>query len=587
LVGAQSEQSLREFALRTVGDDRDRSLSPDTRTKMIDGLIKVLEDEKQPADVKAQAMRSLGTLAGSSTEADRVEQALLLAAEKAEDDSTKLAAAAGLNKLGSPQGVEQMWLVLQNSNDEQTQASVVEFLGHENAVPPTAEAAKVLARLAVRGMPGTVPRTGGDGSDPWNALQLLQNANNNSQGIRRLIEAIETTKDSAAMSSEPNESADDMSMMGSTNGERTILLNVLATAKPTTDEIAAALVEALSHKDAGIREAAARALGNAEPAARRGGSRGPMGGPMGSSRGGMRSPTGMRARGSDSFGAGYEATANPLQAADAANPFGPVQTPPEQPQVSPAVRKELIKSLTAAGTDEKATPRSRYTSLSTLAKLTKGTEEANATAEIVDGRLEKATDEEERRTLRLLLHILGHQRASTTLWPMLPEPDYAVEFERRQFDMLSELNAVGAVPQTPQETVKLAFAIAALRLDQHRNREQFESERERILAYAPLQAATNILDRMTTSGEGVRRIVEAYALADKPAPETPSSEAFGPKEYGYVHNTPVRHVLLGAIVFVKPTSDEIATALAEALSNEDGAVRAAAAAALENLNGSK
>ena len=97
-----------------------------------------------------------------------------------------------------------------------------------------------------------------------------------------------------------------------------------------------------------------------------------------------------------------------------------------------------------------------------------------------------------------------------------------------------------------------------------------------------------MLDRLASSGEGLRRIVETIRTADYETAELGKGSIETAEQrktrmesiYGTV--TPVRTTLLSLIADAQPTSDEIALALVEALASEDEGIRRSAAQALGN-----
>jgi beta-lactamase regulating signal transducer with metallopeptidase domain len=228
--------------------DPDKAAPADPlRDKMLAALAQVIASPDEQADVKAQALLSYGRLARGRDKA-KAEVLLLAVAEDTQDTTVKLAAANALHTLGSEKGVEIMWSLLEASQDENTQWMILRLLHQAKSAPPTVESVLNVAQL-VRSTSGTALGTGLGVGPPNYAHELLNNLTTSGHGVDRLVEAIKTAKPSDAKGVDENT-------------VRTVLLSVLRKAKPDADDVANALVTALSSKDAGVRGAAALAIGN-------------------------------------------------------------------------------------------------------------------------------------------------------------------------------------------------------------------------------------------------------------------------------------------------------------------------------------
>ena len=253
--------------------------SDEAVAKMLSGLAKVIESPKEPAEVKVQALRSYGRLARGTGHAKEAEEVLFNAAKKANDDRTILGIADALHALGSSKGVELMWRVFGQKPDVEgtnleTRRMAYGMLDKAEAVPPTVESVRLVAEFLTMGGGGGMAMMGGM---PGMAFGLgggpisdgpLKRLSGSAEGIGRLVEATESLpKDSGGeMSSAAGIPGMEGMMGGGGMGmgytPRDVLLSVLKATTPENEEIATALVEALTSKDAGIRAAAAEALGN-------------------------------------------------------------------------------------------------------------------------------------------------------------------------------------------------------------------------------------------------------------------------------------------------------------------------------------
>ena len=518
-TGVKTEESLRAFVKRSPPADPGDSLSRETRSKIIDGLIAVVQDEKQPADVKAQAMRSLGNVAKGTDESGRVEQLLTDAAAASNDAGVVVAAGEALFALGSSKGVALMWHALRSSNDTGTQQSIVRWLDERHATPPTAETIRTLAQILDRYFRSS------DASKPDSftlaASQLLQRIVTNGDGVRRVVEAIEKTPQPSEEM--PGEGKGAIGAEPPSRARTIILLPLLAGTNPTADDIAAVLVEALSHNDPDIREAAAKALGNAE------------------------STTAGRSTGRRPAGVGpFSTTPAELPPADVNNgPFAPAEPVPAKPVPTlsdDAVRKELLEPLIAAGQDEQATPESRIAALTAVARLSKTKTEKERAEEVVKAMLEGATDEQEKQALTLLLQELTEGESGLVhLWIK-----FANASDDEAASLLLLLNEKQAIPPN----AKLVG---------------------RVMRWS---VGDEFFARLVARPEGVERVIEAMGISAEP------------NEPYYASDMPVRDALLKRLTNIKPTSPDVAKVLAKALSHEDPAVRTAAATALGNYSAS-
>ena len=205
-VGVQSEQSLRDLAAQQPVP------ANGLRDKMLAGLAKVIDSPDEPENVKVQALRSYGRLArGGDT--DQAEKLLLDAARQSENVMITLAAADALHALGSKQGVEMMWSLLgtkaesgDGTHGDIPYETIARLLNNAGEVPPTVESNQRLAGLATSqpqmeemagGMMGMGSPFGRRPAGP--ARQLLERLIESGEGISRLVQAIETAKDSMAM----------------------------------------------------------------------------------------------------------------------------------------------------------------------------------------------------------------------------------------------------------------------------------------------------------------------------------------------------------------------------------------------------
>src|SRR5690606_31863067 len=281
----------------TAESERDTGPPAAVRDKILAGLEKVIRAADEPVEVKVQALQSYGRLA----EGESAETLLLDVAKTSDDARVKLAAADALQGLGSTKGREMMWSLLE-SNDLDTRQLAIRLLDRASAVPPNVESVQRLAALAAAGMTmnGGMGMMPGGAMDQQDSIQrLLRRLIGSGDGIRRLVEAIEVAPQDLgyqeAVGGFAAQVGDEYPGFAGPLSADSVLESILGEAAPASDDIAEALVEALSSKNSGVRGAAARALGNL--AQRSSGRRGPSG--MSSSamsgRGGRARPLGAAA----------------------------------------------------------------------------------------------------------------------------------------------------------------------------------------------------------------------------------------------------------------------------------------------------
>lgn len=540
--------------------------------KMLAGLKSVIESPNEPAEVKLQAMRSYGRLARGTSDAKAAEEVLLAAANAAKDERVTLAAADALHRLGSPKGTELMWSLFEKSEDPNTRVTSIRVLDAAGAVPPSVESVRKLVTYATGHPYGEGMMGGGDmgsmmgmgGGMPMNdALGILQRLTQFGDGIRRLVEATESfpADDAAGMAAEDGRAAygGGVGMAMGVVTPRTTLLGILRDTNPADEELSAALVEALSSKDAGVRAAAAQALGNvsertqaapSEPASesRSEPSREELERLHPEPRGdAQRQPSAPR---------GYDPNAT--------------ATPMATPALSDVVRGELIKSLTSAAQDDKATPASRIAALRSLAKVVQGTSTSGDVLAIAKSTAENAEDADEKQSAaEVVLELTPKEERLSAIWQALPSASLA-----KQVDYVTALNDANAIPPDALTTIAVA-------------RVTLICSASGMSSQAPSYSATlELLDRMCTSAEGIERLSEAIRMASSKEYEKLSL----PKDFSSLvdfnslhRDYMLRQVLVGRLHGVRPTSDEVVRALSKLLMSDDDHVRKAAATALGNV----
>jgi hypothetical protein len=546
--------------------------SDEAITKMLAGLAKVIASPTEPAAVKIQALRSYGRLARGTSHAEEAEQVLLAAAKNANDDRTTLGIADALHALGSPKGVELMWKVFGKipAEGENVEARQLAYRVLDNAesVPPTVESVRMVAEFVATnagygggmmgaGMGGMPGGMGMMMSGPGRSTSLgpLNRLTASADGIRRLVEATVSMPQEIGGAMPDDGGSVSPQLTGLVGGAmmtditpRNILLTVLKDTAPANEEIASALVEALASKDAGVRAAAAEALGNVSEL-------------NVDAQSDLSIKTSTRVLGPTS-----EAKKSSSSASG-----GAILELPE------SVRADLSRSLMETVRNKATTTRSRIEALELLARTAAGTDQAKDAASLALSINEDAkADQRERATaIGVARAVLPPEERTEALWSPLSKEEIDERLKRWQ-----EMEKSRAIPTDAQSTAELtSFALltmvanaraqAALNV-LHEDMEEFEPT----LSHSSVNV---ILARMLQTGDGVRKMLAAIPLTG----EFDESLEI-PMDYGTS-----RGFLLSQIARITPVSDDVAVALGEALSSDDEEIRKAAATALSRFELSK
>jgi beta-lactamase regulating signal transducer with metallopeptidase domain/HEAT repeat protein len=265
---------------------RTAQVSREVRSKVVRSLIAVIENPDEPAEVRIQAQRSLGRMGRDVKEA---ELALRRQAERADTPPERFAAAEALFALGTPPETDLLWNLLRTAKEEDEtvvkyyqKQNIVRWLDQAKAVPPTAQDAATVAlmrfedslRKLVMSRRGVVLSQQPVITLPQETGRILGRLRESGEGVRRLVEAVGIAKEPTGWTVAADGTREAVvsrqttrflkGMHGSETPVRDLLLQQIAAVQPTSDEIALALIEALSSNDAGIRQTAAKALGDGQ-----------------------------------------------------------------------------------------------------------------------------------------------------------------------------------------------------------------------------------------------------------------------------------------------------------------------------------
>ena len=233
------------------------ALSEATRSQMVQSLVEIVQDETQPQSLRRQAVSSLGKIGGGSPD---VATALTAVAHTTTDVAFRMQIAEARGRFGSPEGVAILWDTMpavanEPEQTEETQtllAALIIRLDQMRAVVPNQDVAVRLALLvgeyratgqAAHERAGGMSGFGAPMDTPRRAMaavQILRRTGRTADGLRLLLAAAEKNGTARAQ-----------------------LVWIIGKITPATDQVATALVEALSSDIIEIRDAAATALGNA------------------------------------------------------------------------------------------------------------------------------------------------------------------------------------------------------------------------------------------------------------------------------------------------------------------------------------
>src|SRR5690606_13444377 len=195
---------------------------------------------------------------------------------------------------------------------------------------------------------------------------------------------------------------------------------------------------------------------------------------------------------------------------------------------------------------------SRSAALRSLGKLAEGGEHARAVLEIARTFLTENESSALKQAAAQVVHDLSKSAESQeVLWEALPSVDLDTRAE-----FVRHLGARDSL--TPDAKSVVTIARVRLKLASSLNLEKHAAAHE---------AAGRMLERLGTTGDGVRRLIDAVEADDIPG------------ESGMID---VTDLLLAYVADITPMSDDVAVALAEALSNGRDVIRRAAATALGN-----
>ncbi len=173
------------------------------------------------------------------------------------------------------------------------------------------------------------------------------------------------------------------------------------------------------------------------------------------------------------------------------------------PAVSESVRTDLIKSLSEAARDEKATSQSRIAALRSLAKVTQGTKHTDSTIAIVRTIAESADDAQERQAAaEVVIALTPPNERLAAMWKALPNASIS-----RQVELVRHLAEANATP--PDVASIVAIAYVSLVASAAAEPDRLPNSDERSAFNGVPESARDLLGRLCSTAEGVERMTEA------------------------------------------------------------------------------